>query len=232
MAAPADDGSMRSFLRTFTALALAALVTLVPAAAASAKKPKPAAWAKKNHLSGAWRAKDADRDGVKNFSEYKLGTNPRKADTDKDGLKDGDEVTSGNDPRNADTDGDGTKDGAEHAGVVTAFDGEAVTIRQFKGAKLTVRLDDCNAVTAGDASADDEAGDDGFVDATEDGEWSDDGSADDVTADSSGEDSAVDLGDEDGAVCDFEDVEVGAVFTSAELETRDGVTYLVAVELA
>ena len=82
---------MPSPLQTFTALALAAFVTLVPAAAASAKKPKPAAWAKQNHLSGAWRAKDADRDGVKNLAEYKLGTKPRKADTDKDGLKDGDE---------------------------------------------------------------------------------------------------------------------------------------------
>src|SRR5215218_2072381 len=114
---------MRSPLQTFTALALAALVTLVPAAAASAKKPKPAAWAKQHDLSGAWRAKDADRDGVKNLAEYKLGT----------------------DPLDADTDGDGIKDGAEHAGVVTAFNGDTVTLRQFKGAKLVVKLDDCDA---------------------------------------------------------------------------------------
>jgi hypothetical protein len=223
---------MRSLLRTFTALALAALVTLVPAAAASAKKPKPAAWAKKHDLSGAWRAKDADRDGVKNLAEYKLGTNPRKADTDKDGLKDGDEVTSGNDALDADTDADGTKDGAEHAGVVTAFDGDTLTLRQFKGAKLTVTLDDCNAVTADDASAGGDPTDDGFVDATDDGDWTDDGSPDDATADSSADDSEVDLGDEGGAVCNFEDVEVGTVFTSAELETRGGVTYLVAAEIA
>jgi hypothetical protein len=218
---------MRSPLQTFTALALAALVTLVPAAAASAKKPKPAAWAKQHDLSGAWRAKDADRDGVKNLAEYKLGTNPRKADTDKDGLKDGDEVTSANDPLDADTDGDGTKDGAEHAGVVTAVDDDTVTLRQFKGAKLVVTLDDCDAVTADDASAGD---DDGFVDATEDGDdWSDD----DVTADdASAEETEVDLGDDDGAVCDFQDVEVGSVFTSAKLETRGGVTYLVAAEMA
>ena len=63
-------------------------------------------------------------------------TDPRKADSDRDGLKDGDEVTSGNDPRKADTDRDGVKDGAEHAGVVTAFDGETITIRQFNGPKL------------------------------------------------------------------------------------------------
>jgi hypothetical protein len=224
---------MRSPLQTLTALALAAFVTLVPAAAASAKKPKPAAWAKQHDLSGAWRAKDADRDGAKNLAEYKLGTNPRKADTDKDGLKDGDEVTSANDPLDADSDGDGIKDGAEHAGVVTAFDGEKVTIRQFKGAKLVVTLDDCDAVSADDASAGDDSTDDGFVDATEDGDWSDDGSADDVTADdASAEEEEVDLGDEDGAVCDFQDVEVGSVFTSAKLQTRGGVTYLVAAELA
>jgi hypothetical protein len=217
---------MRSPLQTFTALALAAFVTLVPAAAASAKKPKPAAWAKQHDLSGAWRAKDADRDGAKNLAEYKLGTNPRKADTDKDGLKDGDEVISANDPLDADTDGDGTKDGAEHAGVVTAFDGDRVTLRQFKGAKLVVTLDDCDAVTADDASAGDDSTDDGFVDATEDG---DDWSEDDVTADdASAEETEVDLGDD----CDFQDVEVGSVFTSAKLETRGGVTYLVAAELA
>ncbi len=217
---------MRSLPRTFTALALAALVTLVPAAAASAKTPKPAAWAKKHDLSGAWRAKDADKDGVKNFAEFKLGTNPRKADTDKDGLKDGDEVASANDPLDPDTDGDGIKDGAEHAGVVTAFDGETITIRQFKGPKLTATLDDCDSVIADDASADD----DDFVDSTED-DWSDDDSGDDVSADSSAADE-VDLGDDDGAVCDFEDVEVGTVFTSAEFETRGRVSYLTAVEIA
>src|SRR4051795_10548641 len=157
---------MRIFVRTISAIALAALVALVPAAAASAKKPKAAAWAKKHELKGAWRAKDADKDGVKNLAEYKLGTDPRKADTDKDGLKDGDEVISANDPLDADTDGDGTKDGAEHAGVVSAFNGDTVTLRQFKGAKLVVKLDDCDAVTADDAAAGDDATDDGFVDAT------------------------------------------------------------------
>jgi hypothetical protein len=228
---------MRSPHQTFTALALAAFVTLVPAAAASAKKPKPAAWAKTNHLSGSWRAKDADRDGVKNLAEYKLGTKPRKADSDKDGLKDGDELLSANNPLKADTDGDGIKDGAEHAGVVTAFDGETVTIRQFKGPKLTLTLDDCDnpIADASGGSDDDETSDEdlGVADASEDGDWSDDGSADDVTADSSAEEDDVALGDDEGgASCDFDDVEVGTVFTSAELDTSGGVTYLVAVEIA
>src|SRR3954468_12319581 len=153
------DPVMRSLFRTLGAVALSALVTLIPAAAASAaKKPKPAAFAAKYHLKGAWRAKDADHDGLKNLKEFKLGTNPKKSDTDKDGLKDGDELASGNDPVDADSDGDGTKDGAEHAGTVTAVDADQVTIRQFNGGNVAVTLDsDC----AGDApSADDSAVDD------------------------------------------------------------------------
>src|SRR3954468_7157664 len=130
------DPVMRSLFRTLGAVALSALVTLIPAAAASAaKKPKPAAFAAKYHLRGAWRAKDADHDGLKNLKEFKLGTDPRKADTDKDGLGDGDEMRSGNNPRKADSDGDGVKDGAEHAAVVIASAGKTVTLREFRGAK-------------------------------------------------------------------------------------------------
>jgi hypothetical protein len=222
---------MRIFVRTISAIALAALVALVPTAAASAKKPKAAAWAKKHDLKGAWRAKDADKDGLKNLAEYKLGTDPRKADSDKDGLKDGDEVESGNDPLDADTDGDATKDGAEHAGVVTAFDGETITIRQFKGATLTATVDDSCGVTADDSSLDD-GSDDGVVDSDE-SEWSgDDGGDDDPTADSSADDGDVDLDDADESPCDFDGLEEAVVLTQAELEVRDGVTYLVAVEVA
>src|SRR3954447_17496578 len=124
------DPVMRSLFRTLGAVALSALVTLIPAAAASAaKQPKPAAFAAKYHLKGSWKAKDADRDGLNNLKEFKLGTNPKKADSDRDGLKDADEVTSGNDPLDPDTDGDHIKDGAEHAGTVTAFDGETITIK-------------------------------------------------------------------------------------------------------
>src|SRR5262245_61805709 len=137
---------MRS-LRTLSVLALAALLALVGASTASAaKKPKAAAFAAKYHLTGAWKNKDADKDGLKNVKEFKLGTNPNSADTAKDGLKDADEVESGNDPTDRDTDGDGVKDGAEHAGVVTAFDGETITVREFAtGKKVTATLDtDCS----------------------------------------------------------------------------------------
>ena len=51
--------------------------------------------------------------------------------------------------RQADTDDDGIKDGAEHAGVVTAFDGETITIREFAtGKKVTATLDtECTPAT-------------------------------------------------------------------------------------
>jgi hypothetical protein len=226
---------MRTLARTLSALALAALVALVPASAASAaKKPKLAAWAKKHHLSGSWKTKDADQDAVKNLAEYKLGTNPRKADSDKDKLKDGDEVKSGNDPLNADTDDDGTKDGAEHAGVVTAFDGEKITIRQFKGGVLTAKVDDsCDAATADDSSLDDDFSDEDFVD-TDEGEWEDFGDEPLKLAATTEDDdeTELDLGDDEDASCDLADVEKGDVLTSAELETRDGITYVVAVEIA
>ena len=219
---------MRILVRTLSALALAALVALLPATAASAaKKPKTAAWAKKHKLSGSWRAKDADKDGVKNLAEYKLRTHPRKADSDRDGLKDGDEVKSANDPRKADTDGDGIKDGAEHAGVVTAFDGERITIRQFNGGPITAVVDACDGATADDSSVDD---DDGFAE-TDESEWSEDDFSDEASAATVDEDeTALDLGEHTG--CDLADVEQGDVLKSAEIATRDGDTYVVAVEIA
>src|SRR5829696_4202396 len=231
---------MRSLVRFLSVVALAALIA--PSSASAAKKPKPAAWAAKHKLRGAWRAKDADRDGLKNLKEFALGTNPRKADSDRDGLKDGDEVTSGNDPRKADSDGDRVKDGAEHAGVVTAFDGETVTIRQFNGPKLTATLGACDSddAIADDAAADDEEGfDDGFV-PVDAGEWVED--ADDFSAAAAafeGDEEVLDLGDSDDATaddaaagCDLADLAKGDVLRSAEIERVDGETYLVAVELA
>jgi hypothetical protein len=190
---------MRTIVRLLSAVALVAAI--VPATA-SAKKPVPKAsvakWAKKNHLKGTWKTKDADRDGLKNLAEFKAGTNPRKADSDRDGLKDGNEVKVGDDPLDRDSDGDGIKDGAEHAGTVTAVSGDTVTITQFKGGKLTARIAadaDCYAaedLTAGDSSAGDDAGDDSTGDDNpdDDGYWGDDddswtdddGSGDDVSA--------------------------------------------------
>jgi hypothetical protein len=216
---------MRRLIRFLSVIALAVLVVPVPASAA--KKPKAAAWAAKHKLKGAWKAKDADRDGLKNLKEFKLGTSPRKADSDRDGLKDGDEITSANEPLKADTDGDGVKDGAEHAGVVSAFDGETVTIRQFNGPKLTALLDSCGYDEDEEATADDSLADDGFVDVTGE-EWVDDFTVE--TAAFEG-DEEIDLGDDEGTDSDC-DLANGDVLQSAEIETLEGETILVAFELA
>ncbi len=59
---------------------------------------------------------DNDQDGLSNYEEYLLGTDPLRADSDFDGLSDGDEVNVyGTDPLNPDTDGDGLSDGDEIA---------------------------------------------------------------------------------------------------------------------
>lgn len=50
-------------------------------------------------------AGDPDKDGLINYQEYKLGTNPRVADSDGDGLSDGYEVAFGGDPARAETKG-------------------------------------------------------------------------------------------------------------------------------
>jgi hypothetical protein len=110
---------------------------------------------------------------------------------------------------------------------VTAFDGETITIRQFKGATITATLDDSCGLSADDSSIDGDG--EGFVD-TDEGDWTEDGD-DDPEADVSTDDGEVDLGD-DEASCDFEDLEEDVVLNQAELEVRDGVTYVVAVELA
>jgi alpha-tubulin suppressor-like RCC1 family protein len=57
---------------------------------------------------------DPDNDGLPNWIERQIGTNPNDSDTDDDGLSDGNEVNVRNtDPLKKDTDGDGLQDGAE-----------------------------------------------------------------------------------------------------------------------
>src|SRR3954471_5251736 len=247
---------MRTIVRLLSVLALVA--ASVPATA-SAKKPAPKAsvakWAKKNHLKGTWRTKDADRDGLKNLAEYKAGTNPRKADSDKDGLKDGDELKVGDDPTDPDSDGDDVKDGAEHAGTVTAVSGDTVTVTQFKGGKLTAKIAadadcyDAEDLAAGDSSAgDDDSSDDGAGDDNpDDGSWGgDDGSDDSSTTDDGSDDdpsaaaATVDddpgaddssAGDDAAGTCSDAGVKKGTLLRSAELERDGGQLYFVALEI-
>ena len=208
-------------MRKLAPLAVAALLVLVPAGTASAKT-KVDAFAAKYHLKGTWKSKDADKDGLKNLKEFKLGTDPRKADTDKDGLNDGDELTTGNNPRKADTDGDRVKDGAEHAGVVTAVTDETITIREFAtGKKVTATFDtDCTpALGEDDPTADDSAFDDGTVDVSDDEGFSalfqEDGDEEDADTDA------------DVASCDDDELEKGVVLQSADLDVDGGTTYFI-----
>jgi hypothetical protein len=64
------------------------------------------------------RDDDLEPDGLTNWQEYQLGTDPNKADTDNDTLNDGPELAGvgsrpATDPLKADTDGDGLGDGVE-----------------------------------------------------------------------------------------------------------------------
>ena len=166
-------------------------------------------WADRYDLRGAWRTKDADHDGVKNRAEYTLKTHPRRADTDRDGLRDGDEVKVATNPRRADSDADGIRDGDENAGVVTAFDGEVVTVRRFHGPQLEAVIEDGSSCAGSDDVAESEETD-GDVPAE-----------DDPPADSGEDEETVDLGGDDDygyAGCADPRIKPGAIVSSIELE--------------
>ncbi|MEW5734292.1 MAG: hypothetical protein AB1921_05535 [Thermodesulfobacteriota bacterium] len=53
---------------------------------------------------------DPDNDGLPNYVESQIGTDPNDPDSDGDGISDGDEIIQGTNPNDADTDADGTPD--------------------------------------------------------------------------------------------------------------------------
>jgi alpha-tubulin suppressor-like RCC1 family protein len=62
---------------------------------------------------GAWALQDADADGLPNWVELRLETDPLDADTNDDGLSDGAAWRSGRSPTADDMDGDGLGNGRE-----------------------------------------------------------------------------------------------------------------------
>lgn len=64
---------------------------------------------------GVTNEPDSDGDGLGDFTEAALGTDPNDPDTDDDGLSDGNEVAFGTNPLNSDSDNDNLADGAEVA---------------------------------------------------------------------------------------------------------------------
>ncbi|MEZ5299528.1 MAG: LamG-like jellyroll fold domain-containing protein [Verrucomicrobiales bacterium] len=58
---------------------------------------------------------DFDQDGITDFDEYVLGTEPRDPDSDGDDVADGQELIDGTNPKVADSDDDGLNDGEEKA---------------------------------------------------------------------------------------------------------------------
>lgn len=127
---------------TLVATASALAMLLVPGLASAAKVDKnrdgiPDRWERKHGLSLKvnQRAKDQDRDGLRNLAEFRSATNPKAVDSDQDGVddtdedRDGDSVDNGNEqregtlPNDTDTNNDGQSDAAEDAdadGLVNA----------------------------------------------------------------------------------------------------------------
>ncbi len=69
---------------------------------------------------------DSDSDGLCDNTEFDIhGSAPGNADTDNDGLDDGDEIAIGTDPTDSDTDGDGMSDGWETFYGLNPFDNDA-----------------------------------------------------------------------------------------------------------
>jgi hypothetical protein len=107
--------------------------------------------------------------------------------------------------------------------VVTAFDGETITIREFAtGKKVTAKLDtECTPAQDSDATADESTvEDDGFVEVDED-----EGFAGFFQEEEEEEDVDVDA---DASTCSDDELEKGLVLQSAELEDGFLVDYTLA----
>jgi Bacterial TSP3 repeat len=122
-------------MKTVLAAAIAAALLVVPAGALAKRDRNhdriPDKWEMRHHLSTRVNVarQDPDHDGLSNLSEFRHGTNPRKADTDGDGIDDGMEVKDDTNPTADDSDNDGVMDDQEIAGTIVSFDNGVLTIQ-------------------------------------------------------------------------------------------------------
>lgn len=133
--AAADTYPMtRTHFKTLLAAAAAVLALALPSAAGAQggdrdRDRMPDRWERAHGLSAKTKdaAHDRDRDGLRNLSEYRARTHPRKRDSDRDGVADGhedrdrdrvhnaNEDREGTSPARKDSDRNGVRDGAEDA---------------------------------------------------------------------------------------------------------------------
>ena len=238
---------MTSFLRAVP-IAAAALTLLAAPTAMGASSDRngdglPDRWERRHHLSLKvdQSKRDQDRDGLRNASEHRHGTNPRKADTDGDGMKDRDEIRTRHNPRDRDSDDDGRRDGDEHAGTVESFSDGVLTIRLLNNETISGRVDSSTEVECEDEDEDsDRRGRPAHAASTGDDDSSggddssgrdpnkphsddDDGTADQGPGDDGQARGDDDEGDDDDEDCGSAALVPGARVREAELVTSTGV---------
>jgi hypothetical protein len=117
-------------------------------------------------VPGAATAKDRNGDRIPDRWEKRhklsLKVDQRKKDQDRDGLRNRGEWLSGTSPRDRDSDDDGVSDRSERAGVISAYDAEAGTLRLtlYAGGEITGAVTDRTRVKCEDESSDDSGSDD------------------------------------------------------------------------
>ncbi|MFL5842624.1 MAG: hypothetical protein ACJ77Z_19425 [Thermoleophilaceae bacterium] len=123
-------------IKGLIAAAIAMSLLLLPAGALAKGRDRdhdrmPDRWEKAHHLNPHAKdaRKDADKDGLRNLSEYRHHSDPQDADTDDDGIDDNDEVENRTDPRKDDSDDDGVEDADEISGSIVSFENHMLTIQ-------------------------------------------------------------------------------------------------------
>ncbi|MCB0866818.1 MAG: hypothetical protein KDB58_13990, partial [Solirubrobacterales bacterium] len=196
-------------MRTATLVAVGMLVAAFAIAAPASAKDRnhdnlPDRWEKRYDLSLKVKQgkRDQDKDGLNNRGEYAAGTNPRKDDTD----------------------GDGSEDGDENAGVISAFDGETLTIDLYGGGSVTGTVDDSTEVKCGH-----ECGQDGSSEESEGAERSPGPGGTEGGEEGGGHPGSGHPGEDE---CTVEDLAVDVVVREAELHLKNGSAVFDEIELA